>query len=120
MADIYHTVIDGMTLPMQSSLKYIHRWISKGERNAKGDLLLESLNQKRELNFEWAALGQVDMSKILACTDARLDHTITYYDPGRQRQTSGRYYHTDVSYSVKTFAAGSPIYTGVTFSVIEI
>lgn len=109
-----------MTLPAPDNIKHTRRWISKGERNAKGDLLLESINKKRELSFSWHLLQQMELDRILSCTEARLEHTITYYDPYGKRVVSGRYYHTDVSFGVAVYVDGKYVYSGITFAVIEL
>ncbi len=55
--------------------------ISNAQRNAKGKMLMDIIERKRQISLEWGLIGESNLRVILDLLDSAVFHTVTYPDP---------------------------------------
>lgn len=92
--------------------------ISKAERNAKGNMIIERINTKRKLNLAFAYLNATDLKTILEAVAPTL-YNVQYFDPQINGMVTGTFYCGDRNISIVKFTNGVPTYKDVTFDLVE-
>lgn len=110
--------IDGITIPTPSDYQVGIMDISKAERNARGDLIIERIATKRKLEFSWKYLDKDDLSKLLKIISS-VFFKVEYIDPQENTRKTGTFYVGDRKVGALDYKNENIRYKDIKFNVIE-
>lgn len=93
--------------------------ISKADRNALGNMVIERINTKRTLAVSWTYLSQTDTSNLLKAVSST-SFSVTYPDPQTGTNLTSTFYVGDRSLGMIDFTNGIPRYKDIKFTLIEL
>ena len=110
--------IGGVALPTPTEFQVGVQDISKAERNANGNMIIERIATKIKLFFTYSYLTSSELSLILQKT-APAYYNVTYLDPQTNSFKTGSFYCGDRNVGMVDYIDGKPRYKELTFNLIE-
>lgn len=110
--------IDGITIPTPSDYQVGIMDISKAERNARGNLIIERIATKRKLEFSWKYLDKENLSKLLKLVSP-VFFKADYIDPQENAWKTGTFYVGDRKVGALDYKNGNIRYKDIKFNIIE-
>jgi hypothetical protein len=110
--------INGVALPTPSEFQVGIMDISKAERNANGNMIIERITTKRKLTIQYTYLSSTDASTVLNSI-APTYYNVTYLDPQTKSMKTGSFYCGDRTLGMIDYINGVPRYRDINFSLIE-
>lgn len=110
--------IDGKEIPTPSDYLPSIMDISKAERNARGDMIIERITTKRKIELSWRYLSKEDLSKLFTAVSP-VFFQVEYIDPQTNSVKTGTFYAGDRNAGALDFIGGNIRYKDIKFSVIE-
>lgn len=93
--------------------------ISKAERNAKGNMIIERITTKRKLEMTWNVLTETELSSLLNAVSPT-SFLVEYLDPQTNARRTGRFYVGDRKMGLYSFCRGLPRWRDIGFNFIEL
>ncbi|MBU3226810.1 DUF6711 family protein [Clostridium algidicarnis] len=110
--------INGAELPAPTDFQVGIMDISKAERNANGEMIIERIATKRKLELTWKNLSKEETSKLLKSVSPIFFNT-TYIDPQDNSEKTGTFYCGDRTNGMLGFINGEPYWKSIKFNLIE-
>lgn len=110
--------IDGRDIPTPSDYSVGIQDISKAERNARGDMIIERIATKRKLELGWKYLSQSSLQIVLNAVSP-VFFSVSYIDPLTGSQKTGTFYAGDRNVGALDYTNGKIRWKDIKFSVIE-
>lgn len=110
--------IDGTAIPTPSGYQVSVMDISKTERNARGQMIIERVAVKRKLELSWAHLAGADLQQVLRLAGS-VFLTVEYPDPEDGAPRSGTFYVEDRSVAAMDYLDGQTRWKDVGLSLVE-
>lgn len=110
--------INGVEIPTPSEFLVGHQDISKAERNAKGNMIMEIIATKVKLEMSWAYLTQPEAQALFAAV-APTFFNVEYPDPVTGTRRTLNFYKGDRKIPMLIYKNGVPYWKDVAFNVIE-
>lgn len=110
--------INGITIPTPSDYKLSIQDISKAERNANGDMIIERIATKRKLELSWVHLSQEELQQLLQLV-APIFFTVSYPDPQDGTTRTGTFYCGDRSTGALDYRNGQIRWRDIKFNLVE-
>lgn len=111
-------IIDGVEIPAPIDYQVGIQDISKAERNAKGEIIIERIATKRKIEMSWGILTKEEMEKLLNAVNP-VFFNVKYIDPQEGGTKSGTFYCGDRTSTGVAFIKGNMIYKNAKFNIIE-
>lgn len=111
--------INNVTIPTPSTYNISVLDISKAERNAKGEMILEIIATKRKLELSYNYLSNSDLSTLLSRFTGNTFFTVHYPDTVTGAEKSGTFYVSDRKSEAIDYQNGVPRWKGISFSLVE-
>jgi hypothetical protein len=111
--------INGVTISTPSDLQVAVMDLSKAERNAEGDLIIERICTKQKLEMSWKYLSQTDCATLLTAVSG-VTFTVTYPDPTTGANRTGTFYVGDRSMPVLDYQNNVIRWKDIKFNLIEV
>jgi hypothetical protein len=106
------------TMPTPSELSVDIMDVSKAERNARGDMIIERITTKRKIAIKYNFLTREDMALVLnAVSPVFFD--VTYIDPILNAVRTATFYVGDRSVGFLDFLNEVARYKDISFDLIE-
>lgn len=110
--------IDGKEISTPSDYQVGIMDISKAERNARGDMIIERIATKRKLELSWRYLSKEDLSALFAAVSP-VFFKVEYIDPQTNSTRTGTFYAGDRNAGALDYLNGTIRYKDIKFNVIE-
>lgn len=110
--------INNTVIPTPSTYTVSINDISKAERNAKGEMVIERIAIKRKLELSWNYLTQSQLAGLLEKVSA-VFFTIEYPDPQDGTLKTGTFYCGDRSSGAIDYSNGLVRWKDIKFNLIE-
>lgn len=110
--------INGTTVPDPSGYLISVMDISKAERNARGEMIIERLATKRKLELSWQHLGAAALQQLLQLVSP-VFFTVEYPDPEDGLLRSGTFYSGDRSVMAMDYLDGQVRWKDIKFNLVE-
>ena len=110
--------INGVALPTPSEFAVGVFDISKAERNANGNLIIERVTTKQKLTISYAFLSGTNLSTVLNALSP-VYYNVTYRNPLTNLSRTSSFYCGDRNVGMIDFINGIPRYKDLSFSLIE-
>lgn len=110
--------INNTPIPSPSSFQVGIMDISDGERNAKGDMLIDRIATKRKIELNWKFLESNELSKLLQLVN-NVFFFVKYPDPMTGNMETKTFYVGDRTVPMCTFKDGKPLWNDIGFNFIE-
>lgn len=110
--------IGGVDLPTPSDYGVGVQDISKAERNAQGNMIIERITTKRTVEISYSYLSAGDLSTILQAVSPTF-FNLTYLDPVTNSNRTASFYCGDRSMGMISFISDVPRYKDLKFTLIE-
>jgi hypothetical protein len=110
--------IDGVALPTPSAFSVGIQDISRAERNASGNMIIERVTTKRKLFFTYSFLYEKEASEVLNMVSPTF-FNVSYVDPQDKTTKTGSFYCGDRNIGMVDYIDGVPRYKDLTFNLIE-
>lgn len=110
--------INGTTIPTPSGYQVGVMDLSKAERNARGDMIIERIATKRKLELTWSYLSQAQLAQLLQLVSP-VFVTVEYPDPQDGAVKTGTFYAGDRNTSAVDYRNGVMRWKDVKFSLVE-
>lgn len=110
--------INSVTIPTPSDYTVGIMDISKAERNATGEMIIERIATKRKLDLSWKYISQDDLSDLLNKITA-VFFTVEYPDPQTGVLKTGTFYVGDRSAAAIDYRSGVMRWKDIKFNFIE-
>ncbi|MEH7503293.1 DUF6711 family protein [Neobacillus drentensis] len=110
--------VGGVDLPTPSDYGVGVQDISKAERNALGNMLIERITTKRTVDISYSYLDASDLSTILQAVSPTF-FNLTYLDPVTNSNRTASFYCGDRSMGMISFINNVPRYKDLKFTLIE-
>lgn len=104
--------------PQPSKLQIDIMDLSFAERNSQGDMLIDRKAVKRKLEIEWNQLKNSEISAILQLVQD-VFFQATYPDPFTGAMATKTFYVGDRTMPIYNYNNGTPLWSGLKFSLIE-
>lgn len=111
--------IGGVDMPTPSDYSATVNDISKANRNALGNMVIERITTKQTITVGWTFLSQSQVSALLTAVKPTT-FNVTYPDPVLGTNRTMVCYSGDRSLGMVDFTGGTPRYKDVKFTLIEI
>jgi hypothetical protein len=111
--------ISGVDLPTPTEFSVSVYDISKAERNANGNMIIERVTTKKKLSFSYTYLSAGDLSRLLKAI-APTTYDVTYIDPVDNVTRTSRFYCGDRAVGMIDYQNNVPRYKDLSFDLIEI
>lgn len=111
--------INSVQISTPSSFQFGIMDLSKAERNAKGDLIIERVNTKRKLELSYNYLSATDLSTLLSAI-SDITFTVTYPDAQTGADRTSTFYTGDRSVGAIDYQNNIMRYKDVKFNLIEV
>lgn len=112
-------LIDGIQVRTPTSLKVSPFQITKAERNAAGDMVMDIIADKRRLDVEYALIKDTEMKQILDLLGTGPFHAVTYPDPQNGEEHTVTVYRGDIGTQVGQQIAGTRYWQDVSLALIQ-
>jgi len=110
--------INNVVVPTPSSMDIGIMDISKAERNAKGNMIIERITTKRKIGIKYNYLTGSQLSTILKAV-APTFYNVEYLDPQDNTFKTGSFYCGDRSMGLISYINNVPKYEDVSFDLVE-
>lgn len=110
--------IDGREIPTPSDYSVGIMDISKAERNARGDMIIERITTKRKIELGWKHLSKSDLQTVMNAVSP-VFFSVSYIDPQSNSKKSGTFYAGDRNVGALDYLNGDIRWKDIKFSVIE-
>lgn len=110
--------VSGVALPTPTEFQVGYQDISKAERNANGNMIIERIATKRKLFLTYAYLTSSELALILQKV-APAYYNVSYVDPQTNTTKTGSFYCGDRNVGFVDYINGVPRYKELTFNLIE-
>ena len=110
--------VNGVELPAPTDFQVGIMDISKAERNARGDMIIERIATKRKLELSWKNLSRDEISNLLRFVSP-VFFNVEYIDPQTNGSRTGTFYCGDRNSGMLGFINGQPYWKDVKFNLIE-
>lgn len=110
--------IDGVAIPTPSDYTVGIMDLSKAERNARGDMIIERIATKRKIELSWNYLNKEDLSTLFNLVSP-VFFTVEYIDPQSNAKKTGTFYAGDRSAGALDYKNGSIRYKDIKFNLVE-
>jgi hypothetical protein len=110
--------IGGVALPTPTEFQVGIMDISKAERNANGNMIIERIATKRKLFFTYSYITRTELSLILQKI-APAYYSVAYLDPQTNAFKTGSFYCGDRNVGMVDYIDGQARYKEFTFNLIE-
>lgn len=110
--------IDGREIPTPSDYQIGIMDISKAERNARGDMIIERIATKRKIELGWKHLSKSDLQTVMNAVSP-VFFSVDYIDPLTSAQKTGTFYAGDRNVGALDYIGGDIRWKDIKFSVIE-
>jgi hypothetical protein len=110
--------IDDVQMPTPSGIVVSIMDLSKAERNAAGNMVIERIATKRKLEISYSLLAQDKMSQILQAISP-VFFTVKYFDPQDNDYKTGTFYAGDRKVNAMDYLGGKIRWKDITFNLIE-
>lgn len=110
--------IDGRVIPAPTDFSVGIQDISKAERNARGDMIIERIATKRKLELAWQFLSKSEMQLVLSAVSPVL-FQVEYPDPETGALKTGTFYSGDRTAPALDFLNGEIRWKNCGFNVVE-
>lgn len=110
--------IDGRAIPAPTDYSVGIQDISKAERNARGDMIIERIATKRKLELAWQFLTKSEMQQVLSAVSP-VFFQVEYPDPQTGAMKIGTFYSGDRTAPALDFNNGEMRWKNCGLNVIE-
>jgi hypothetical protein len=111
--------IGGRVMPTPSEFTANLMDISKAERNASGDMVIERITTKKKLQVKYTRISATDLSTILNAISPT-QYPVTYLDPLSNNFVTAQFYCGDRSAVLTSFIDNVAVYKDFSFDLIQI
>ena len=110
--------VNGVTIPTPTDFSVSVNDISKAERNANGNILIERITTKRKIELSYKYLSQAQLSTLLNAISA-VFFTVEYPDPVTGALRTGTFYVGDRSAGAIDYQNNTMRWKDIKFNLIE-
>lgn len=110
--------INNVPIPTPSSFQVGIMDLSKAERNAKGDMLIDRIATKRKIELKWKHLEVGQLASLLQLVN-NVYFFVKYPDPMTGRFETKTFYVGDRTTPMYSFIDGKPVWNDIGFNIIE-
>jgi len=110
--------IDGKDIPTPSDYQVGIMDISKAERNARGDMIIERIATKRKIEVAWKHLSQSNLQLVLNAVSP-VFFQVEFLDPQTNSRKTGTFYSGDRSTGALDYIDGNIRWKDCKFNIIE-
>lgn len=110
--------INNSLIPTPSEFKVGIMDLSKGERNAKGEMLIDRIATKRKIDLKWKYLKVKELSNLLQLIN-NVYFFVKYPDPMTGNIITKTFYVGDRNIGMYSFVDGKPVWNDISFNFIE-
>ena len=110
--------IDGRAIPAPTDYSVGIQDISKAERNARGDMIIERITTKRKLEMSWEYLSKSEQQQLLNAVSP-VFFKVEYPDPQTGAIKTGTFYSGDRNVGALDYNNGDIRWKNCSFNVIE-
>lgn len=110
--------INGVAMPTPTDFQVGVMDISKAQRNANGNMIIERIATKKKLFLTYAYLERADLKTILNAI-APTFYNVQYMDPELNAMRTGSFYCGDRNVGMVDYIDGIPRYKDLSFNLIE-
>ena len=110
--------IGGVALPTPSEFNVDVMDISKAERNANGNLIIERITTKKKLSFSYNYLSASQLSVVLKAISPTF-YDVTYIDPVTNSFTTSSFYCGDRKVGMIDYVNSIARYQDLSFDLTE-
>jgi hypothetical protein len=110
--------INGVLMPSPSEYNVGIMDISKAERNARGDMIIERIATKRKLELVWKHLTRQELNRVLSLV-APVFFQVEYPDPQDNATKTGTFYCGDRTVGAIDYYNGQVRWKDIKFNLIE-
>lgn len=110
--------IDGVEIPTPSDYTVGIMDLSKAERNARGDMIIERIATKRKIEMSWNYLTKEQLSNLFNLVSP-VFFEVEYIDPQDNGIKTGTFYAGDRKAGALDYKNGVIRYKDISFNAIE-
>lgn len=110
--------INNIPIPTPSSFQVGIMDLSKAERNAKGDMLIDRVATKRKIELKWNYVEGGQLSKLLQLVN-KVYFFVKYPDPMTGKFETKTFYVGDRNSGMYSYRDGKPVWNDISFNFIE-
>lgn len=110
--------IDGVEMPAPVKYDVGIMDISKAERNAQGDMVIDRIATKRKIELDLTGLSNEEISKVLRAVSP-VFFEVEYFDPEENGLRTGTFYSGDRNTTGLRYEQGKLLWKGLAFNIIE-
>jgi hypothetical protein len=110
--------INGVVIPTPSDYTVGIMDLSKAERNARGDMIIERIATKRKIEMSWNYLTKEQLSNLFNLVSP-VFFEVEYIDPQDNGIKTGTFYAGDRKAGALDYKNGVIRYKDISFNVIE-
>lgn len=110
--------IDGVEIPAPSEYLVGIMDLSKAERNARGDMIMERIATKRKLELAWKHLSKEKLNRVLNLVSP-VFFQVEYPDPQDNSRKAGTFYCGDRFVGAIDYINGQIRWKDIKFNLIE-
>ena len=110
--------IGGVAMPSPQNFAVSLMDLSKANRNANGDMILERIATKRKIAISYEYLTGAQLQTILNAITP-VFFSVTYTDPLTNASRTGTFYSGDRNTDMLDFTGSQPRYKNCSFDLVE-
>lgn len=110
--------IDGVEMPAPVKYDVGIMDLSKAERNALGDMVIDRIATKRKIELDLKMLSPEEVSKVLRAVSP-VFFEVEYFDPQENSVQTRTFYSGDRNITGLSFSKGKMMWNGLAFNIIE-
>lgn len=110
--------IDGKEIPTPSDYSIGIQDISKAERNARGDMIIERITTKRKIELGWKYLSKSNLQLLMNAVSP-VFFQVEYLDPQTNSRQTGTFYSGDRNVGALDYIDGDIRWKDIKFNVVE-
>lgn len=110
--------INGVAPPTPSDYQVGIMDLSKAERNAQGDMVIERIATKRKIELIWKYLTKAELAGVLTQVSP-VFFTVKYIDPQTNGAKTGTFYCGDRNVGALDYINGKIRWKDIKFNLIE-
>lgn len=110
--------IDDKEIPTPSDYSVGIQDLSKAERNARGDMIMERIATKRKLDLSWKHLSKQDLQLVMNAVSP-VFFKVEYLDPQTNSRQTKTFYAGDRNVGALDYINGEIRWKDIKFNVIE-
>lgn len=111
--------INGVVMPTPTEMQIGAYDISKAERNAKGNMIIERINTKKKLEIKYAYITAADLQTVMNAVSPTY-FSVTYLEPQAGDFRTSSFYAGDRTVGYIDYINGIPRYKDFGVSLIEL